>query len=87
MPRRDLVSTTEAGLRAVQRNLGMGCVEITLHKADELVAIVSHPFARAPWWFLHRASGAPHLKERFRTRKAAFEAAALPPPASAPKPP
>lgn len=60
--------------RFTTNRLGGGAVEIGARDANGvLCAVITHPFAKAPWWFVHRP-GVGVAREKYRTRKAALAA-------------
>ena len=62
-----------SGLDIRTHKLGDGAVEIAVRKDGELIAVITHPFTGAPWWFLHRV-GEYSRGTKFRTKKAALAA-------------
>lgn len=62
-----------SGLDIRTHKLGAGAVEVAVRNNGELVAVITHPFTGAPWWFLHRV-GEYSRGEKFKTKKAALTA-------------
>ena len=59
--------------------IGGGAVEIGARDANGvLCAVITHPFTKAPWWFVHRP-GVGITREKYRTRKAAMAACEMAP--------